>query len=204
MFTPPHNMHICTHILTTYTHAHTHPQHTHTHPPQRIHACTHTPTIYIRAHTPLSCSPMGTTAAWLSPLSSSTQGPHSSVPLTPRASPTARTQGGLQLYTTLSTLLPSGHFPAGPVESSQAPLPGSQGTLPTTVAIIILRALLGLVFSGLAARMFLGKLRGRDKCPGNSSVLALRSALGTQASEKGDPVEKAGDGCTCGPHSMGG
>nr|CAI9711158.1 unnamed protein product [Rangifer tarandus platyrhynchus] len=51
---------------------------------------------------------------------------------------------------------------AGPVESSQAPLPSSQGTLPTTVAIIILGALLGLVFSGLAARMLLGKLRGRE------------------------------------------
>lgn len=52
--------------------------------------------------------------------------------------------------------------------------------------------------------MLLGKLRGRGKCPGNSSVLALRSALGTQAREKGDPVEKAGDGCTCAPHSAGG
>lgn len=108
------------------------------------------------------------------------------------------------MNTTLSMLLPSEHLPAGPVEPSQAPLPASQGTLPTIMAIIILGSLHGLVFSGLVARILLGKLHGRGKCPGNSSVLALRSALGIQASEKGDPVEKAGDGHTCAPHSVGG
>ena len=36
-------------------------------------------------------------------------------------------------------LLPSEHLPAGPVEPSQAPLPASQGTLPTIMAIIITR-----------------------------------------------------------------
>ncbi|KAM9702991.1 LOW QUALITY PROTEIN: scavenger receptor cysteine-rich domain-containing protein SCART1-like [Dama dama] len=92
---------------------------------------------------------------------------------------------------------------AGHVESSQAPLPGSQGTLPTTMAIIILGALLGLVFSGLAARMLLGKLRGRGDLPAEDMPVMLQAGSPLQMGQEpplqassGSSYDDMGAACT--------